>query len=196
MKTAKKIALFLIFVFALMDSATAGQYTIQAGADKSLDLMDLFLLYLLISVSGGALVVLCAIHFPQRISRIRNHSEQFGIRSLLLGFINVIFWFLSIIFIGKIGEIFSPINLFLLIPFGMLCVGGIAAFASEAQRIGFSITNLHEAKTISSARSMLLGAMTIELVSLFPIIGQIFLLCILLRGFGAFTATLFSRRKS
>ncbi len=171
----------------------------QQEMPKEFQLQDFLILlsiYVLISLGLIALCLLANIYFARTFSRVIEYSANTGGKAFLLGLGNGVSIFAVLILLGQFEG--NPIQI-LIIP--LLLVGGIGillGFLAESQLIGQRIMEYQLVEKPSPVGAVVAGVLIIAFGALVPIIGQLVMLLIILKGFGAVIGTVFrykSRRK-
>ena len=156
------------------------------------DLLIFLIFYALISPGLMALCLLANIYFARPLSRVVEYSANAGGKAFWLGLGNGVSIFAVLILLGRFEG--NPIQI-LIIP--LLLAGGIGILIglfAESQLIGRRVMKYRLIEEPSSVATIVVGFLVIAFGALVPIIGQLALLLIVLKGFGAVIGALFRYR--
>lgn len=156
------------------------------------DFLMVLVFYALITLGLMALCLLANIYFARPLSRIVEYSADTGGKAFLLGLGNGVSIFVVLILLGQFQG--NPIQI-LIVP--LLLVGGIGILLglfAESQLIGQRVMECRAIREPSSVAIIVAGFLVIAFGALIPIIGQLALLLIVLKGFGAVIGAVFRRR--
>ena len=186
--------LLILFLTILLPAFGWSQTAPQVETQDSHPPLGTFIVgYFAISLGLIALCLLSAIYFPNQIERIVHSARYSGRRAFLVGLGNFVLLLILIILLGQLKDS-NPLKFLLLLPLVVIVVGSVVGFVAEAQVIGHRIAELREKNSPSPFETILMGAVTLELVFLVPLLGQIVFACILMQGFGAGITALFRRK--
>jgi len=184
--------LVIMFLFIQINIAFSQQEEIVKEDFQLDNLLILFILFLLISSGLIALGLLVNIYFPKFLSNVTEYSINAPGKSLLLGLGNGISIFALLILLAQFeGNLIQILILPLLLVGIIGCLIGIFA---EAPLIGRKILEYKYVETPSIVISVMTGFALIAFGSIVPIIGQLALLLIILKGFGAVIGSIFHNR--
>ncbi|MFC1716370.1 hypothetical protein ACFL6S_22045 [Candidatus Poribacteria bacterium] len=193
----KRFWLLLLMLFlTLQATVVLGQQVDLDDVSKEFQLQDFLMflvVYALITLGLMALCLLVNIYFARPLSRIVEYSADTGGKAFLLGLGNGVSIFVVLILLGQFQG--NPIQI-LIVP--LLLVGGVGILLglfAESQLIGQRVMECRAIREPSSVAIIVAGFLVIAFGSLIPIIGQLALLLIVLKGFGAVIGAVF-RRKS
>jgi len=167
----------------------------QQEAPKEFQLQDflVFLIfYALITLGLMALCLLTNIYFTRSFSYIVKYSTDTGGKAFLLGLGNGVSIFAALILLGQFEG--NPIQI-LMIP--LLLLGGIGILLglfAESLLVGQRVMKYRAIEEPSPIAIIVVGFLIIAFGALVPIIGQVALLLIILRGFGAVIGAVFRYR--
>ena len=156
------------------------------------DFLMFLVFYALITLGLMALCLLANIYFARPLSCVVEYSANTGGKAFLLGLGNGVSIFALLILLGQFEG--NPIQI-LMIP--LLLVGGIGILLglfAESQLIGQRVMEYRAIKEPSPVATIIVGFLVIAFGALMPIIGQLALLLIVLKGFGAVIGALFRYR--
>lgn len=183
----------LILLFGLQTTIVFAQQ--EAPKEFQLQVLLTFLIiYVFISLGLIALCLLVNIYFARLFSRIIEYSENAGGKAFFLGLGNGVSLFAVLILLGQFKG--NPIQI-LIIPLLLVGIIGILlGLFAESQLIGRRLCeqNLGNRNCLEDsppARSIVVGFLVIAFGALAPIIGQLALLLIMLKGFGAVIGAIF-----
>jgi hypothetical protein len=157
------------------------------------DFLMFLVFYALITLGLMALCLLVNIYFARPFSCVVEYSANTGGKAFLLGLGNGVSIFAILILLGQFEG--NPIQI-LMIP--LLLVGGIGILLglfAESQLIGQRVMEYRAIREPSPVATIVVGFLIIAFGALIPIIGQLALLLIVLKGFGAVIGAIF-RHKS
>lgn len=193
----KRFWLFLLTLFlALQVTVVLGQQVDLDDMSKQFQLQDflIFLVfYALITLGLMALCLLANVYFARSISSVIAYSADTGGKAFLLGLGNGVFIFAVLLFLGQFKE--NPIQILI---FPLLLVGVIGILLglfAETQLIGQRVMEYRAISEPSRVAIIVVGFLVVAFGALMPIIGQLALLLIALKGFGAVIGAAF-RHKS
>ena len=181
---------FLTLLFVLQTTLVFG----QQGTPKEFQMQDfvvLLIIYALINLGLIALCLLTNIYFARIFSRITEYSANAGGKAFLLGLGNGVSIFAVLILLGQFEG--NPIQI-LIIPLLLVGIIGILlGLFAESQLIGQRLMEYRLVEEPSFVATIVAGFLVIALGALAPIIGQLALLLIMLKGFGAVIGAIFQR---
>ena len=149
----------------------------------------LLIIYVLISLGLVALCLLANIYLSRFFSRIIEYSKNSGGKAFLLGLGNGVCIFAVLVLLGQFEG--NPIQI-LIIPLLLVGIIGILlGFFAESQLIGQRLMEYRLIEEPSPVAAIVAGVLVIAFGALVPIIGQLALLFIMLKGFGAVIGTVF-----
>jgi len=182
----------LILIFGLQTTFVFGQQ--EVPKKNFLHNLLMFLsIYVLISLGLIALCLLANLYFARFFSRITEYSANAGGKAFLLGLGNGISIFALLVLLGQFKG--NPVQI-LMIP--LILVGGLGiliGFLAELQLIGRRVMEYRSGKEPSLVAEAVVGILVVASGALVPIIGQLALLLILLKSFGAVIGTVFVKSK-
>lgn len=185
----------LILFLALQATVVLGQQVDLDDLSKEFQLQDflIFLVfYALITFGLMALCLLANVYFARSISSVIAYSTDTGGKAFLLGLGNGVFMFAVLLFLGQFEG--NPIQILI---FPLLLVGVIGILLglfAETQLIGQRVMEYRAISEPSRVAIIVVGFLVIAFGALMPIIGQLALLLIVLKGFGAVIGTVFRHR--
>jgi len=189
----KRFWLLLLTLFlGLQTTVVLGQQEAQKEFQLK-DFLMFLIFYALISLGLMALCLLANIYFARFFSCVVKYSANTGGKAFLLGLGNGVSIFAILILLGQFEG--NPIQI-LMIP--LLLVGGIGILLglfAESQLIGQRVMEYRAIREPSPVATIVVGFPIIAFGALMPIIGQLALLLIVLKGFGAVIGAIF-RHKS
>ncbi len=166
----------------------ASALTIRAQQEPAGNLLALALGVIGLGVGIAALLLLCAVAFPRLVARAQRNAEQMPWRALLVGLINLAFFGLiaTALLSGDEGaRLLGLLVATLLLSFVALGLAAVARLLGARLRPGEP----------GSARSLLAGALTLELAALVPLVGWFAVPALAgLLGYGAVVIALVRRR--
>jgi len=190
-----KCKCFWVLLFVLLLGLQTTIVFGQQETPKEFQLQDfliLLIIYALISLGLIALCLLTNIYFAHIFSRITEYSAKTGGKAFLLGLGNGVSIFAVLILLGQFEG--NPIQI-LIIPLLLIGIIGILlGLFAESQLIGRRLMEYRLVAEPSPVASIVAGFLVIALGALVPIIGQLALLLIMLKGFGAVIGTIFHRK--
>jgi len=183
----------LILIFGLQTTFVFGQQEMPKKEFQLHNLLMFLSIYVLISIGLIALCLLANLYFARFFSRITEYSANAGGKAFLLGLGNGISIFALLILLGQFKG--NPVQI-LMIP--LILVGGfgiLIGFLAELQLIGRRVMEYRPGKEPSLVGEAVVGILIVASGALVPIIGQLALLLILLKSFGAVIGTIFVKSK-
>ena len=193
---------FWVFLMMLLWGLQTTVVFGQQETPKEFQLQDfliLLIIYVLISLGLVALCLLANIYLSRFFSRIIEYSKNSGGKAFLLGLGNGVSIFAVLVLLGQFEG--NPIQI-LIIPLLLVGIIGILlGFFAESKLIGQrlmeyrliaegSLTH-NTAEEPSPVAAIVAGVLVIAFGALVPIIGQLALLLIMLKGFGAVIGAVF-----
>jgi len=176
---------WLLLLTLLLGLQTTLAFT-QQEAPKDFQLQHLLVLliiYVLMSLGLIALCLLANIYFARPFSHVIEYSANAGGKAFLLGLGNGVSIFAVLILLGQFEG--NPIQI-LIIPLLLVGIIGILlGLFAESQLIGKRLMAYRLAEEPSIVSATIAGFLVIALGALVPVIGQLALLLIMLKGFGA-----------
>lgn len=185
---------WLILMTLLLGLQTILVFAQQEMPEEDFQLQGILIflfIYVLISLGLTALCLLVNIYFARFFSRITEYSASASGRSFWLGLGNGVSIFVLLVLLGNFEG--NPVQI-LIIP--LLLVGGIGiliGLSAEAQLIGQWVMKYRSREEPSPVSVTVAGIVVIAFGSLVPIVGQLALLLIVLKGFGAAIGAVFRR---
>jgi len=185
----------LTLFLALQATVVLGQQVDFDDVSKEFQLQDflVFLVfYALVTLGLMALCLLANIYFTRHVSRVVEYSADTGGKALLLGLGNGVSIFAALILLGQFEG--NPVQI-LMIPLLLAGVSGILlGLFAESQLIGQRVMEYRAISEPSPVATIVVGFLVIAFGALIPIIGQLALLLIVLKGFGAVIGAIFRHR--
>ena len=183
--------LLLTLLLGLQTTIALGQQEMPKEFQLQ-DFLMFLVFYALITLGLMALCLLANIYFARPFSCVVEYSANTGGKAFLLGLGNGVSIFAVLILLGQFEG--NPIQI-LMIP--LLLAGGIGILLglfAESQLIGQRVMEYRAIKEPSPVATIVVGFLVIAFGALIPIIGQLALLLIVLKGFGAVIGALFRYR--
>jgi hypothetical protein len=183
--------LLLTLLLGLQTTVVFGQQEMSKEFQLQ-DFLMFLVFYALITLGLMALCLLANIYFARSFSCVIEYSANTGGKAFLLGLGNGVSIFALLILLGQFEG--NPIQI-LMIP--LLLAGGIGTLLglfAESQLIGQRVMEYRAIKEPSPVATIVVGFLVIAFGALMPIIGQLALLLIVLKGFGAVIGALFRWR--
>jgi hypothetical protein len=174
--------LLLTLLLGLQTTIALGQQEMPKEFQLQ-DFLMFLVFYALITLGLMALCLLANIYFARPFSCVVKYSANTGGKAFILGLGNGISIFAVLILLGQFEG--NPIQI-LMIP--LLLVGGIGILLglfAESQLIGQRVMEYRAISEPSPVATIVVGFLVIASGALMPIIGQLALLLIVLKGFGA-----------
>lgn len=167
---------------------TAPTFSVVAQQQPGANLIGLTLGVLAFGVGLAALLLLCDVAFPNLVGRARQNAECMPLRSLLVGLINLSFFGLLAVALLSGDQGAKVLGLLVgtvLLSFVALGLAAVARLVGERLR----------PDDPSAVRRLLVGAATLELAALVPLVGWFAVTALAgLLGYGAVVIALVRRR--
>jgi hypothetical protein len=167
---------------------TAPSISVVAQQEQTANLIGLTLGVLALGVGLAALLLLCDVVFPNLVARARHNAEHMPLRSLLVGLINLSFFGLLAVAFLSGDEGARALGLLVVTVLLSFVAPGLAAVA---RLVGERL----RPDDPSAVRRLLVGAATLELAALVPLVGWFAVTALVgLLGYGAVVIALVRRR--
>ena len=186
---------FWLLLLTLFLALQANVVFAQQETPKEFPIQDLLMFlvfYALITLGLMALCLLINIYFTRPFSHVVQYSADSGGKAFLLGLGNGFSIFAVLSFLGQFEG--NPIQI-LMIPLLLVgVIGIILGLFAESQVIGRRVMKYREVNEPSPVATTVVGFLVIALGALIPIVGQLVLLLIMLKGFGSIIGAIFRHR--
>ena len=183
--------LLLTLLLGLQTTVVLGQQEVPKEF-RLQDFLMFLIFYALITLGLMALCLLANIYFARSFSCVVKYSANTGGKAFLLGLGNGVSILAVLVLLGQFEG--NPIQILMIPLLSALGIGILLGLLAESQLIGQRVMECRAISKPSPVATIVVGFLVIAFGALMPIIGQLALLLIVLKGFGAVIGAVFRYR--